>query len=217
VAEDLAKQRFIKAVLATTVLSAKDKELTLPIQDLTEQVKGYKEAKLSIDELPIYGGSLMGQALKQSIDRFQREMKKPQNKGLRPVLLIVSDGEVIDQVDPLPITENLKRLGVIVICCFLTNKNLRRPWVLRRRSWWFWPRDAKLMFSMASSVDDWPEFGEHLRDSRFLVKKHAKLFVQINHSEYLGNFIEAVLLPLENEYRFIKSQENAQRENLYEC
>ena len=68
------------------------------------------------------------------------------------------------------------------------------------------------MFSMASSVDDWPEFGERLKDSRFVVKKHAKLFVQINHSEYLENFVSAVLLPLDREHRFINLQENNSHE-----
>jgi len=66
---------------------------------------------------------------------------------------------------------------------------------------WLLPSDAELMFSMASSVDDWPEFGEQLRDSRFVVKKHAQLFVQINHSEYLESFINAVLLPIHEEHK----------------
>ncbi len=121
-------------------------------------------------------------------------------------MLIISDGEVIDRVQhPLPAVEELKRLGVTIICCFLANKNIRRPWVLRRRAIWLWPSDAKLMFSMASSVDEWPEFGEQLRDSRFIVKKHAQLFVQINHSEYLENFINAVLQPLDEEHKFLQT------------
>jgi hypothetical protein len=62
------------------------------------------------------------------------------------------------------------------------------------------------MFSMASSVDEWPEFGKQLRDSRFIVKKHAQLFVQINHSEYLENFINAVLQPLEEEHKFLETR-----------
>jgi len=61
------------------------------------------------------------------------------------------------------------------------------------------------MFSMASSVDEWPEFGEQLRDSRFIVKKHAQLFVQINHSEYLENFINAVLLPIDEEHQSLQT------------
>jgi len=206
VAEDFAKQRFVKAVLATIVQAAKDQEATLSLEDVTALLEEYKEEKLSLEELPLFGASVMGQALARTLQRLQRELHRPQNRGLRPILLIISDGEVIDRVDPLPIAEHLKRLGVTIICCFLANKNIRRPWVLRRRAWWFWPTDAKLMFLMASSVDDWPAFGEQLRDSRFVVKKHAKLFVQINHSEYLENFIKAVLIPLDEERRVLKSE-----------
>jgi len=53
------------------------------------------------------------------------------------------------------------------------------------------------MFLMASSVDEWPQFGERLAESRIAVKKQAKLFIQINHTEYLRNVIEAILLPVE--------------------
>lgn len=204
VAEDFAKQRFVKAVLATIVASAKDQEVILPLKDVSALLRGYKEAKLSLEELPLFGESVMGQALTQTFQRLKRDLPSSQNRGLRPVLLIISDGEVIDRVHPLPVVEELKSLGVTVICCFLANKNIRRPWVLRRRPIWLWPSDAKLMFSMASSVDEWPEFGEQLSDSRFMVKKHARLFVQINHSEYLENFINAVLQPLEEEHKFLQ-------------
>jgi hypothetical protein len=202
-AEDYAKQRFVKAVLATIVQSAKDQEAILSMKEISSLLREYKEAQFSLDELPIFGESVMGQVLTRTLQRLQRDLHTAQNRGLRPVVLIISDGEVIDQVNPLPIAEDLKRLGVTILCCFLANKNIRRPWILRRQSWWFWPPDAKLMFSMASSVDDWPELGEQLRDSRFVVRKHAKLFVQMNHSQYLENFINAVLLPLDEEYRLM--------------
>jgi hypothetical protein len=207
-AEDLAKQRFVKAALAITVESVKDKEVVLPIHDVAELLQQYKGKELTIDELPIFGASVMGQALSRTLERLQREIHTRQNRGLRPILLIISDGEVIDQTDPLPIAEKLKRLGVTIVCCFLADKNIRRPWILRRWAWWLWPRDAKLMFSMASTIDDWPEFSERLKDSRFVVKKHARLFVQINHSEYLENFVHAILLPLNREHGYIKEQMN---------
>jgi hypothetical protein len=203
IAEDFAKQRFAKAVLATTVQATKDSSAILSVQDLSALLQQCQEAKLSIEELPIFGPSVMGQALSQVLKRLQRDINTPKNRGLRPVVLIISDGEVIDQVNPLPIVEAFKKLGVTIVCCFFANKNIRRPWVLRRRPWWFWPTDAKLMFSMASSVDEWPEFSERLRDSRFVVKRNAKLFVQINHSEYLESFINALLLPLEKEHSYL--------------
>jgi hypothetical protein len=148
----------------------------------------------------------MGQALAQVLQRFKRDINTPKNRGLRPVVLIISDGEVIDDINPLPVVEALKKLGVTIVCCLFSNKNIRRPWVLRKRPWWFWPTDAKLMFLMASSVDEWPELSERLRDSRFVVKRNAKFFVQINHSEYLESFINALLLPIEKEHSYLKQE-----------
>lgn len=206
IAEDFAKQRFAKAVLATTVQATKDSSAILSVHELSTLLQQFQEAKLSIEELPIFGPSVMGQALSQVLQRLQRDINTPKNRGLRPVVLIITDGEVIDQVNPLPVVEALKRLGVTIVCCFFANKNIRRPWVLRRRPWWFWPIDAKLMFSIASSVDEWPEFSERLRDSRFVVKRNAKLFIQINHSEYLESFINALLLPLEKEHSYLKQK-----------
>ncbi len=200
-AENYAKQRFVKAVLATIVQSSADQEANLSMREISTLIQEYKEAQFSLEELPIFGESVMSQALTRTLHRLQRDLRAAQNKGLRPVLLLISDGEVIDQVNPLPIAEDLKRLGVTIMCCFLASKNIRRPWLLRRRSWWFWPSDAKLMFSMASTVDEWPELGEQLRNSRFEVRKNARLFVQVNHSQYLENFINAVLVPLDEEYQ----------------
>ena len=103
IAEDFARQRFVKAVMATTVQSAKDSSATLSIQELSALMQQFKEAKLSLDELPIFGPSHMGQALSQTFKRLQREIHLPQNRGLRPILLIISDGEATDQIQPLPI------------------------------------------------------------------------------------------------------------------
>ena len=206
VAEDFAKQRFVKAILATTVQSAKDSSTILSVHELSAFLQQFQEAKLTIEELPIFGPSVMGQALAQVLQRLKRDISTPKNKGLRPVVLIISDGEVIDGVNPLPVVEALKELGVTIVCCFFANKNIRRPWVLRKRPWWFWPTDAKLMFSMASSVDEWPELSERLRESRFVVKRNAKFFVQINHSDYLESFINALLLPIEKEHSYLEQK-----------
>jgi hypothetical protein len=206
IAEEFAKQRFVKAVLATSVKTAKDSSTILSVHELSAFLQQFQEAKLTIQELPIFGASVMGQALAQVLQRLKRDINTQKNRGLRPVVLIISDGEVIDDINPLPVVEALKKLGVTIVCCFFSNKNIRRPWVLRKRPGWFWPTDAKLMFSMASSVDEWPELSEHLRDSRFVVKRNAKFFVQINHSEYLESFINALLLPIEKEHNYLKQE-----------
>ena len=210
-AEEVAKQRFTRAVIATLINSADKKEATLSIEDLPKLVESCRESKISMNELPIFGRSPLGEALFRVHNQFKKEVSLPKNKHLRPVLLIVSDGQPNGRADPLFEAERLKESGVTVICCYVTNKNLGHSWVLRERPRWRWPKDAKLMFSMASHVDEWPEFGERLKNSRFQIKRHAKLFVQINHSEYLENFINAVLLPLEREHQFMKMQAGKER------
>jgi hypothetical protein len=55
------------------------------------------------------------------------------------------------------------------------------------------------MFSLASTIDEWPEFTQRLGQGHFSIKKNVKLSMQINHTERLKSFIEAILLPIERE------------------
>ena len=200
-ARTLAKERFTRAVLITIVQATKDKERTLSLQEVSMLLERRDEMSVPLRELPIFGPSPMGQALKQTFLRLRREACLPQNRGLRPVIMIISDGLPTDTeaVDIAMLAEQIKQAGIPIICSSVTNENVGHPWLLQRKAGWFWPKAAHLMFSMASSVDEWPQFGERLQESRFVVKKQAKLFIQINHAEYLQNMIEAILLPVQRE------------------
>jgi hypothetical protein len=147
----------------------------------------------------------MGTTLRQTFDRLLQESRLPQNKGLRPAIVIISDGIPTD-FDPSLLAEKIKSYGIPIVCCFVTNRNIGRPWLLPQRMKWFWPEAAKLMFSLSSSVDEWPAFREKLQQSRFVLKKQSKLFIQINHAEYLQNFMEAVLLPIDKEMEQFKKE-----------
>jgi hypothetical protein len=202
----LAKVRFTRAALITIARETKDQQKTLALDELSELMKQQDVIDLSVDELPIFGPSPLGLTLNQTFVRLRREARLPQNEGLLPAIVMISDGKPTDRhvLDSASLAEKIKRVHIPIVCCYVTNKNVGRPWVLRRRPGWFWPEAAKLMFSMASSVDEWPQFGEHLAESRFAVKKQAKLFIQINHTEYLRNIIEAILLPVESEQRRVR-------------
>ncbi len=205
-AKALAKERFIRAVLTTIVQATKDKEQTLSLQEVATLLERRDKVSVTLRELPILGSSPMGLVLNQTFLRLRREAHLPQNKGLRPAIVIISDGLPTDTgiVDIAMLAEQIKQVGIPIVCCLVTNKNVGRPWLLRRKAGWFWPKAAYLMFSMASSVDEWPEFGRRLQESRFVLKKQAKLFIQINHAEYLQNVIEAILLPVESEQRLVR-------------
>ena len=202
-AKALAKERFTRAVLTTIVQATKDNESTFSLQEVSKLLERREEINIVMNELPIFGPSPMGLALNQTFLRLWREARLPQNKGLHPAIVLISDGLPTDTeyVDALALAEQIKQVGIPIICCFVTNKNVGRPWLLRRKPGWFWSKAAHLMFSMSSTVDEWPEFGERLKESRFIVKKQGKLFIQVNHSEYLQNMIEAILLPVERERR----------------
>jgi hypothetical protein len=57
---------------------------------------------------------------------------------------------------------------------------------------------AQLMYDLASFVDDAPDLRKRL-EGGFRIEEGAKLLVQINHTRYLRDFIDAVLSPVENE------------------
>jgi len=57
---------------------------------------------------------------------------------------------------------------------------------------------AQLLYALASSVDDAPDLRKRL-EGGFRIEEHAKLLIQINHTRYLRDFIDAVLSPIEKE------------------
>ena len=202
-AKSLAKERFTRAALTTIVQKTKDKESTLSLQEVSQFLNSQEMKNISLRELPIFGQSPIGFALNQTFTRLRREASRAQNTGLRPAILLISDGMPTDKtlIDTGNLAEKIKRMGIPIVSCYVTNKNVGRSWVLRNHPGWFWSEPAHFMYSIASYVDEWPQFGQQLMESRFTVKKQAKLFIQINHTAYLRNFIEAILLPVGREQR----------------
>jgi hypothetical protein len=205
----LAKERFTRAVLITIAQAERRNETTLSLTEIKELLKMKSSLPISLNELPIFRSSPIGMTLTYTFNRLWREALLPQNKGLRPVIVLVSDGQPTDtdEVDLPVLADKIKQLGIPIICCFITNRNIVRPWVLRNSPGLFWSEAARLMFSIASSVDEYPQLAEQLKDSRFVVQKQAKLFIQPNHSDYIHNFVKALLLPRQKEYRVVEQMD----------
>ncbi len=200
-AEQLVKERFTRAVLITSAQETKNKEKTLSLSEVFALIKQQNAPAVSVRELLIFSGSPLGTALNQTFIRLWKEKQLPQNKGLRPAILIISDGIPTDTnlINASSLASNIKRSGIPIACCFVTNRDIGRPWVLRQKPGWRWSEAAHFMFSLASTIDEWSEFAQRLGQSRFSIKENAKLFIQLNHTEHLKNFIEAILLPIERE------------------
>lgn len=202
-AERIIKRRFLRAILITIVQETKNNATTLSLAEVSEIIKRQEKLSLPMDDLPIFSGSPLGTALNQTFIRLWGEKQQSQNKQLRPAILIISDGAPTDGnfISSLVTAERIKRTGVPIICCFVTNRDISHPWILRQKPRWQWSQAARLMFSMASSGEEWPEFIQSLIKSRFIAKPQSKFFIQINHTEHLRDFVEAVLLPIDREQK----------------
>lgn len=204
-AQTLARERFTRALLITLLRGVHHKRKTLSLREIAQLLNSQKSADIAAIKQVIFGRSPLGTALKLAFTRMQNERNLPQNKGLHPALIIITDGLPTDAklVDIESLVETIKAEGISIVSCFITNKDVARPWTLRSRAGWFWPTEARKMFAMASSVDEWSLFGRGLEQSRFIVKRGAKLFVQVNHTENLRGLCEAILLPVDREKKQI--------------
>lgn len=200
----LARERFIRAVLITIAQAERKNETTLSLTEIKDLFKIESSFPISLDELPIFCSSPIGITLTWTCNRLWREAHLPQNKGLRPVIVLISDGQPTDEVDLPPLADKIKQLGIPIICCFITNRNVARPWVLRNSPGLCWSVAARLMFAISSSIDEYPQLAAQLKESRFVMQKHAKLFIQPNHSDYIQNFVKALLLPQQKECRVVE-------------
>jgi hypothetical protein len=115
-------------------------------------------------------------------------------EGTRPnqVLLVVSDGQATDG-DP---TENFSRLkadGVLVVCCYLADRDVvRDPRHLLAVPDPSWDAGATAMFTGTSEI--MPFYRDHLRERGWTVEPQARLFFQANHSRILSEVADLVLL-----------------------
>jgi hypothetical protein len=107
---------------------------------------------------------------------------------MRRILLVISDG---DPTDGAP-TETLSRLredGITVISCFVTDEDIADPKTLVAIPKEAWTAGATLMWTAASEIDEQGPFSRYLLQQGWSMEKHAKLFVQVNHSDVLKEFV----------------------------
>lgn len=170
------------------------KDTTLPLEEVAELWTGSGDAFSNLEPL-IYGNTPMQQAMTNALRRFREEYPS-RPEGTIPLLFLLSDGEPTDG-DPAPLAEELKSMGVTIVSCFVIDQDIANPRALFGRSEPGWSKAARLMFSMASTVKPNSDFAEFLLERGWTIQKNAKLFVQLNHSEILEEFIQVVLSPLE--------------------
>ncbi len=169
-------------------------DITLSLEEVAEMWEEQGEILAHAKEL-IFGNTPIKEVLSAITGRFEREVQI-RDKDTHLILLLVSDGKFTD-IDPHPLLEKLRAMGVTIISCFLSDQDYTRQRVLVNAPEPHWSQDATLMFEIASTRNnDWEIFDSLLHDG-WMIHPQAKLFVQLNHSEVLKEFVQIVLGPLE--------------------
>ena len=139
--------------------------------ELLETVKPY-----------IYGGTLLIQAMRHSVDLFSHSEFANHKK----LLFIISDGQPTDGEDP-PVQE-LSALGVTIVSCFITREGLSDPRRLYSLLDESWEMPAKFMFNMSSIVKT-----QNIPHSVFVKRgwkidienNETRLFFNVNHPDVI--------------------------------
>lgn len=132
----------------------------------------------------IYGGTPMRTAAEQIALRMKRE---PLATPERRALLVISDGEPTDG-SPTNAFGDIRNAGVDIISCFVTDADLIDPRVLWREGQPGWTAGARLMWEIASIIEETSPFAKFLLDQGRKIERGAKLFVQANHSTIIEEF-----------------------------
>lgn len=148
----------------------------------------------------VYGVTPMVSAANEIQRRFQRT--EPNTYDQR-TLIVISDGSPTDG-NPRDIFKEIESEGITIISCFVTDDDIADPRVLFGKPQVSWNEGAQLMWEIASEVEPSTPFSRYLLSQGWSIEKDAHLFVQVNHSEVLeeflrftGNYVQqsSVLLP----------------------
>lgn len=187
-AADSVRQRIVGEV-ASRVLAKAERlgDSTLSAEGLAALFEG---AQASVDarllEHVLFGSTPMLEAAQQIRDRFGR---LSQGAFDHRTLLIISDGEPTDG-DPRGPLEDVRKSGVNVVACFVTDDDIANPRILHGAPVASWTLSARLMWDIASPIDESGPAAMFLLSNGWSIEPNAKLFVQVNHSDVLKEFAQ---------------------------
>jgi hypothetical protein len=168
-------------------------DTTLSIKEVADLWNQSGHAFEEAQEL-IFGATPMCGALLEIEGRFERELKRRPLETLASLFLL-SDGEPTDG-SPKAMLEKIRDLGVRVVSCFVTDHDVATPRTLYGQPLADWPLGARLMFDAASQLPEDSELSGFLLRKGWSVHPNARLFVQLNHTDVLNEFLDVIALPL---------------------
>lgn len=166
------------------------------IDDLADNWAEY-EAHLESLAIDMFGSTPMREALEAVQARFDGELRR-HSYHETAVLFLLSDGMPNPRTVPsvLKLADDFKHKGRLIVSCYVTDGDLTEPRRLYNQAETSWPEGARLMFDCASEVPEDPAFTDYLYEYDWTVDDAGRLFAQVNRSDVLTEFLNAVISPV---------------------
>jgi hypothetical protein len=109
-------------------------------------------------------------------------------------LIIFSDGQPTDG-NPIPYANTLKEMNVIIVCCYLTDKDIPDPRRFYSEEQKEWDDPAKLMFNMSSEINNNTKVLKilaRLKNWKLTTSGVSRLFIQANNPDVIEELLAQV-------------------------
>lgn len=182
-AKSSVKERIVGEIADFVLHEAKQLgDVTLTAEGLAQlfESSSFKSDDRVIENV-VFGLSPMRQAAKEIKNRFDRSGSSRYDHR---TLIVISDG------DPREFFSSICDTGVAVVGCFVTKEDIADPRALVSSSQSSWSSGAKLMWDISSEIDETGSFARYLLTQGWSIEPKARLFVQVNHSDVLKEFVK---------------------------
>jgi len=178
--ENKAKSKF-----SDWIGLAASREIIRPLSQITNLLPDVFEHEVYSDGF-MFGSTPINQAINLASLRF---LDKPY-EAHRKFLIVISDGEFESATLRFE-TDLLKKAGVTVICCYVSDRNVMKK--LPNKINPSWSDGARVMYNISSEMNPQDDIAKSLSEEGFLIEPGMKLLFQINYSDRLERMLNAVL------------------------
>ncbi|MCI0458060.1 MAG: toll/interleukin-1 receptor domain-containing protein [Gemmataceae bacterium] len=149
------------------------------------------EGRLWEQRIDLFGTTQMRVAMEAVAERFAAEFT-PHAGTPHSALFLVSDGESKDG-SPLEACRKIARRGTVILSCYLTGQDVAEPRRLYARPQTGWPEGAVMLFRCSSALGEDSLLLPMLREKGWAAAEGDRLFVQLNQSALVSEFVSFVL------------------------
>jgi hypothetical protein len=195
-----AIKNLIRARRLTILARARELgDTTLALEEALNLIDVPERLRIDLTALKelVFGATPSSELFEELIRRFQAELQQRSTPPTQALLLLISDGRFAQQ-DPSPLAQQLQQMGVMIVSCLISPEDLSDPRQLRNTIAPSWGPEAATMFQLSSPLPEQSEVQRYLLTHGWTIEPQARLFVQVNHTTVLKEFVRVVLSLLED-------------------